>query len=139
MLIDTLQRQLDQLESQRGLYDGQILAQRAETQNAGQILAQAASEMDAITVEKKQLLQQWKSSLVGMEKRDEALKAKEEAISKQRAALMVMDAEANGYKAATKIEQDKNEQLTQILNKVLITHLIYSANTCFRQQMKLYF
>lgn len=124
MLIDTLQRQLDQLESQRGLYDGQILAQRAETQNAGQILAQAASEMDAITVEKKQLLQQWKSSLVGMEKRDEALKAKEEAISKQRAALMVMDAEANGYKAATKIEQDKNEQLTQILNKVLIFRLI---------------
>jgi coiled-coil domain-containing protein 40 len=89
-----------------------------ETQSALQILTQAANEMEAITVEKKQLLQQWKNSLIGMEKRDEMLREKQEATTKVRETLMVMDAEANGYKLATKIEQDKNEQLTQILNKV---------------------
>jgi hypothetical protein len=31
--------------------------------------------MEAINFEKKQLLQQWKSSLIGMAKRDEALQA----------------------------------------------------------------
>ncbi len=54
---------------------------------------------------------------LGLEKRDEALHGKEAAIGKLREELMVMDAEAAGYKAATKVEQDKNEQLTQILNK----------------------
>jgi hypothetical protein len=88
-----------------------------------QILSQAASEMEAIAVEKKQLIQLWKNSLVAMEKKDEALRLKEEATTKVRESLMVMDAEANGYKLATKIEQDKNEQLTQILNKVLTKYL----------------
>ena len=38
-------------------------------------LAEAGQEMEAINFEKKQLLQQWKSSLIGMAKRDEALQA----------------------------------------------------------------
>lgn len=76
--------------------------------------------MDAIAVEKKQLLQQWKNALLGMERRDETLRLKQEATTKVQEALNLMDAEANGYKLATKIEQDKNEQLTQILNKVLL-------------------
>lgn len=132
MLIDNLQQQLTQLESQRGLYDAQIVSQRAETQGAMQILSQAANEMDAISVEKKQLIQLWKNSLVAMEKKDETLRLKEEATSRVRESLMVMDAEANGYKLATKNEQDKNEQLTQILNKVIFyTFVCRKSLMCF--------
>lgn len=125
MLIDNLQQQLTTLEQQKGTYDAQIIAQRKETQTATQILAQAQSEMDAIGAEKKQLWQQWRNSLVALEKREEMLREKQAACTKVREKLMVMDAEANGFKSATKIEQDKNEQLTQILNKVFHFLKIY--------------
>ena len=36
--------------------------------------------MQAINFEKKQLLQQWKTSLIGMQRRDEALRATEDAL-----------------------------------------------------------
>lgn len=76
-----------------------------------------------LDAEKKQLLAQWRSSLIGLSKRDEALKEKENAIRNLQQELVVMDTEMNGYKNSTKIEQDKNESLTQILNKVRINEI----------------
>ena len=49
--------------------------------------------MEAINFEKKQLLQQWKVALIGMQRRDEALQATEEALVKQREQEMALDAE----------------------------------------------
>ena len=40
-------------------------------------------EMETIEFEKKQLMQQWKSSLIGMRRRDEALGATTDAIHEQ--------------------------------------------------------
>ena len=49
--------------------------------------------MEGIAVEKKQLLQLWKNSLIAMEKKDETLRLKEEATARVRESLIVMDAE----------------------------------------------
>lgn len=49
MLIDSLHQQLKSLEQDRGIYDGQIVAQRQETQSAQQILKEAAGEMEMIS------------------------------------------------------------------------------------------
>lgn len=131
MVIDSLQQQLTQLEQQKGTYDAQILSQRQETHSASLILAQAQSEMDAIEVEKKQLWQQWRNSLVALERREESLRERQNAASKVREKLNLMDAESGGFKLATKIEQDKNEQLTQILNKVLLHYwLLFLSFRC---------
>ena len=68
--------------------------------------------MESITFEKKQLLQQWKSSLIGMQRRDEALQSTNEALAKQVEATQAATAEVDGYKASVKKAQQMNEVLT---------------------------
>lgn len=68
-----LQETLKSQGQQVALYEAQLAAQRRETQAAQDTLSEAASEMEAINFEKKQLTLQWKSSLIGMARRDEAL------------------------------------------------------------------
>jgi septal ring factor EnvC (AmiA/AmiB activator) len=74
----------------------QLAAQANETRAARDTLAEAESEMEAINFEKKQLVQQWKSSLLGMARRDEALQATEDALRKQREQEMAIDTEVEG-------------------------------------------
>ena len=62
------------------MYDAQLSAQGEETKEAKEALMEAHMEIDAINVEKKQLFQQWNSSLIGMRRRDEAHSAMNEAL-----------------------------------------------------------
>jgi len=117
-LIDTLQEELKQLHQQHQLYEAQLVAQQRETRAAQETLSEAEQEMEAINFEKKQLVQQWKSSLIGMARRDEALQATEEALRKQREQELAIEGEIEGYKRSIKGEQANNEQLTGVLKKV---------------------
>ncbi len=72
-LIDKLTQQTNLLYSQIANLDIQINQQKSETKTAQDVLAEALTEIDAIKFEKKQLQQQWNSSLIGMQRRDEAL------------------------------------------------------------------
>ena len=74
--------------------------------------------MEAINFERKQLLQQWKSALIGMQRRDEALQATEDALLKQREQEMALDAEVIGIKKAIKKEEEKNEVLVSTESKL---------------------
>uniref|UniRef100_A0A7S0QXY1 Coiled-coil domain-containing protein 40 n=1 Tax=Pyramimonas obovata TaxID=1411642 RepID=A0A7S0QXY1_9CHLO len=117
-LIDNLQEQLKRLHQQHQLYEAQLVAQQRETRAAQETLNEAEQEMEAINFEKKQLAQQWKSSLIGMARRDEALQATEEALRKQHEQELSIDTEFEGYKRSIKGEQQENEKLTGVLKKV---------------------
>mmetsp|Transcript_21916 Transcript_21916/g.41797 ORF Transcript_21916/g.41797 Transcript_21916/m.41797 type:complete len:894 (+) Transcript_21916:65-2746(+) len=138
-LIDTLQEQLKQLHQQHQLYEAQLVAQQNETRAARDTLNEAEAEMEAINFEKKQLVQQWKSSLIGMARRDEALQATEEALRKQREQEMAIDTEVEGFKRSVKQEQAKNEQLTGVLKKVEgeAEHVSKAINTLRDKKEKL--
>jgi coiled-coil domain-containing protein 40 len=56
------------------------MAQEQETKAAVDTLHDAATEMEAIQFEKRQLLHQWKSSLIGLQRRDEVLQSVEKSI-----------------------------------------------------------
>eukprot|EP00667_Euglena_gracilis_P002731 EG_transcript_2736 len=116
-LIDQLNEQIKQLSERMALYESQLDSQRKETNLAKETLSDALAEMEAIHFEKKQLLQQWKTSLIGMQRRDEALRATEDALTQQKEALLALDTEIAGYKQSIKREQEKNEKLTQSLAK----------------------
>ena len=139
VLIDGLQETLKNLHQSLALYDAQTTAQQKETKAAQETLAEAGQEMEAINFEKKQLLQQWKSSLIGMAKRDEALQATEEALRKQREQVMSLESETEGYKRSIKEEEQRNEQLTQVLRKVEIEAEFLQKNivTCREKKEKL--
>eukprot|EP01059_Diplonema_ambulator_P009430 TRINITY_DN19294_c0_g1_i3.p1 TRINITY_DN19294_c0_g1~~TRINITY_DN19294_c0_g1_i3.p1 ORF type:complete len:938 (+),score=464.52 TRINITY_DN19294_c0_g1_i3:134-2815(+) len=116
-LIDSLNEQIKSKTQQLAMYSAQLAAQSEETRIARDTLAEAQSEMEAIQFEKKQLLQQWKTSLIGMQRRDETLRATEEALNAQKEQLMALDNEIIGYRHSIKAEQEKNEKYTQTLAK----------------------
>jgi hypothetical protein len=61
----------------------QVDAQKAETRAATETLVEAEQEMEAVHFEKRQLTAQWRSSLLAIARREEALAAIKEAIHKQ--------------------------------------------------------
>ena len=44
------------------------------------LLSEASMELEAVLLEKKKLLQQWQTSLIGMQRRDEAKAAMNQAV-----------------------------------------------------------
>jgi hypothetical protein len=69
------------------------------------MLKEANDEMSLITVEKKEYMQKWKSSLIAMSRRDEALKAAENALQEQHQKMQTLEQEIGGYKASIRAEQ----------------------------------
>ncbi|XP_078491914.1 coiled-coil domain-containing protein 40 [Ciona intestinalis] len=92
-------------------------AQSEETLAAKQSLHEARDEIEAINLEKKQLYQQWNSSLIGMKRRDEAHAAMQEALSLAQQQVKSLETEISGYKRSIQKEEERNETLTMVLNK----------------------
>ena len=117
-LIDGLNEKLKRAQEELALNEAQLISQRGETAAAAATLKKASTEMEAINFERKQLLQQWKSALIGMQRRDEALQATEQALLKQREHEMALEAELIGVKKAIKHEEERNEVLISTESKL---------------------
>jgi len=139
VLIDVLSENLKRLHQAHALAEAQLIAQRKETGAARATLEEAAQEMEAINYEKKQLTAQWKTSLVGMARRDEALQATQEALRKQAEETTMIEAETSAYKRQIKEAEGKNEQLTQQLRKMEAEGEFLSKNidTCREKKERL--
>jgi len=129
LYIDGQHDKIKRLEEQLALYDAQYDSQKQETKAAADTLHEAAEEMQAIHYEKRTLLHQWKSSLIALQRRDEALQQTENELTLQRETLLTQETEISGYKKAIEQEQYTNEKLTATLGKLqaevtFIEHLL---------------
>jgi len=118
LYIDAQHDKIKQLEEQLALFDAQLESQKAETKAAHDTLHEASEEMQAINYEKRTLLQQWKSSLIALQRRDEALQQTESELRNQRERLLTQETEIGGFKRAIEAEQYTNEKLTATLGKL---------------------
>lgn len=116
--IDRLTEQLRRLQEKRALYETQLIAQQKETQAAQQTLHDAATEMEAIQFEKRQLLQQWRSSVIGLQRRDDVLHQIQTGISKNEETIASKDSELAGFQRSLRNAQEESETLLGILNKL---------------------
>lgn len=116
--IDHLTDQLRRLQERRALYETQLIAQQKETKAAVETLQDAATEMEAIHFEKRQLLHQWKSSLIGLQRRDEVLANIEKGIQKNKDVLLNLQGEINGFRLSLRKTQEQSETLTLLLGKL---------------------
>lgn len=116
--IDTLQENLKGTQQQLALVGAQLEAQRRETRAALETLAEAEAEMENVHFEKKQLLAQWKSSLLAIQKRDEALSAIQDGMREQQQQELSLVLEIDGYKKDIVKEQLSNEALVSVVRKV---------------------
>ncbi|EPY38541.1 hypothetical protein AGDE_05388 [Angomonas deanei] len=117
-LVASLQAQIKSLENQSLGIDEQIASQQEETKIAKDTLAEAVSEMEAINMDKKQLVQQWRSSLLGMQRRHDALKKTEEALQQQKEDLQVLENEISGFRKDIVTVQAENTKLTEFMSRV---------------------
>ncbi|PNI31229.1 CCDC40 isoform 9 [Pan troglodytes] len=116
LYVDQLTTRAQQLEEDIALFEAQYLAQAEDTR----ILRKAAcTEIDAISVEKRRIMQQWAASLVGMKHRDEAHRAVLEALRCRECQHQAksIDGEIEAYKKSIMKEEEKNEKLASILNR----------------------
>merc|ERR1712166_268353 len=118
LYIDSQHDKIKRLEEQLALYDAQLESQKQETKAAADTLHEASEEMQAINYEKRTLLQQWKSSLIALQRRDEALQQTEAELRNQRETLLTIETEISGYKKSIQQEQYTNERLTATLGKL---------------------
>merc|ERR550514_284637 len=102
MYIDSLNEQVKKLGEQIAVHEGSVGGQRKETEEAHKMLAETQHEMELIAFEKKQLTQQWKSSLIQLTKRDEALAAAQRTLREAQMEARDHDTEIEG---ATREEQ----------------------------------
>lgn len=88
-----------------------------ESKAAQSALFEARMETEAIEMEKKQLMQNWSSCLIGMKRRDEAHSQMNDAIRAQRQKFDSTIAEIDSYKRSIIQEQQRNENNTILLNQ----------------------
>lgn len=74
--------------------------------------------MERIRFEKKQLIAQWKSSLLAVERRDEHLQSIQKAVHDLQQEEQTMNGEISSFKQSIRTEQDRNEAVLSILTKV---------------------
>merc|ERR1719217_1017360 len=124
-LLDSMNEDVKRMTEQKALLEAQLVAQKQETEAATTTLREASREMEAIDFEKKQLLQQWRSSLVGMQRRDEALQNVQQALKEQAEMELAVESEIRGLSNSIRPEQERNEQLSSLRdrNDREMTHL----------------
>ncbi|XP_023262649.1 coiled-coil domain-containing protein 40 [Seriola lalandi dorsalis] len=116
LYVERLTKDMEKLMQQMAMYEAQTSAQAEETQAAKEAHSEAEMEMESLVMARKQLLQQWNSSLVGMRRRDEAFNAMQEAVRAVEHQAILLEREIEGYKKSTTEEQEQNETLTLQLN-----------------------
>mmetsp|Transcript_48887 Transcript_48887/g.116203 ORF Transcript_48887/g.116203 Transcript_48887/m.116203 type:complete len:887 (-) Transcript_48887:111-2771(-) len=116
-LIDRMNEELKRLTEQKATLDAQLSAQKQESQAAIATLRDATREMESIEFEKKQLIQQWRSSLIGMQRRDEALQNVQQALTEQAEQELAVENEIRGLNASIRKEQERNEQLSALKDR----------------------
>ncbi|KEG15290.1 hypothetical protein DQ04_00121220 [Trypanosoma grayi] len=117
-LIDALEKRVVLLEEELSTTNTQIDNQKTETQKAREILAEAMAEMEAINFEKKQLVQQWKSTLIGMQRRHEAMKKTEEALQQQKDDLQALEHEITGCRKDIQGVEAETSKLREFMSRV---------------------
>eukprot|EP00948_MAST-09A_sp_MAST-9A-sp1_P000466 g466.t1 len=118
LLIDHLQETLKSKQEELGLYKAQYISQAQETKVAVTTLQDAGSEMEQISFEKKQLVQQWRTALIGMKKRDEALTAQMDEINQMREDTKGFNSSIGSVKMYIEKQQRESETLTGVKQKL---------------------
>lgn len=116
--VDRLTQQVKNLSEQIALHNGQIEAQRNETNEANSIFKDTAKELELIEHEKKQLITQWKAALAGLSRRDEALAQATQTLKNAEAAVHDYDVELETMKRNIQKEQSKNETLVNMKERI---------------------
>merc|ERR1712142_206190 len=117
-LVERWLRDGRKLQEEVNMYENLTSKQKEETKAAREAINEAKTELEAIGMEKKEIMQQWTDSLLLTKKRDEAKEGLQAAIDGEHREEKRLRSEVAGYKRAIVHQHQRNEQLAQQLNRV---------------------
>ncbi|CAM9148875.1 unnamed protein product, partial [Choristocarpus tenellus] len=118
LYIDRLMDEVKRLQGQVAVTEAQITTSEGQTGEVNDMLRETSHEMELISFEKKQLLQQWRSALVGLNLRDEALTAANNALLEAENSSRDYDIEIEGLKREILKAQADNEGLVSVRDRL---------------------
>jgi coiled-coil domain-containing protein 40 len=110
-LVDDLVARHRRLTDQRTLLQSQLDVQRKDRAAAAEALREASAEMETLVLEKRQLSQQWKSSLVGLGRRNDAHGALSTSLTEQNDKNESLEAELRSLGTAVRREEEQRKAL----------------------------
>ncbi|KAK2963335.1 putative flagellar-associated protein 172 [Blattamonas nauphoetae] len=114
-MIARLELDLQSLQEQYSLVEAQLIAQQKETELAKETIHAANQEKETALLEQRQLLMEFNTASIGIQRRDEALQQTEEGLREQRENILTLNSEIIGYKSLIRTEEEKCEKQTLIL------------------------
>eukprot|EP00911_Craspedida_sp_UC1_P002265 UC1_evm1s1719 len=118
LYVDRQNERIKALTNEVRVAKSQHEAQLAELAAASAAEREASAELEEISLRRKELQRLWQGSLVGLQKRNDALAAMQTATREQQQELLAKDRELGGAKRTLQELQDQNETLTSQLSQV---------------------
>jgi len=115
--INRLNEQIKGMEVDLALTEKQLIGQHEQTKQATEALQETSYELELLMLEKKQLIQQWKSSIAALNRRDEALMAAGKAHKEAKQKSEEYKLEANGIIREIEDAKMKIETMKAIKNR----------------------
>ena len=125
--IDGLYEQVRRLEAD--VTDAQLKVQREQTEEANKMIQQTNAELEVLVFEKKQLVQQWRSSVLALNRRDQALAAAGKALRESQSRSKDYAGEMQSLKTKLAQAQTDKENLS------LTNHKLESEAGYLKQQI----
>jgi coiled-coil domain-containing protein 40 len=118
LYVDSLNKQVKQLQEHSDLTIEQVELQKKETKDAKAVLQDTVDELELIASEKKQLMSRWTSALGGLSRRDEALAQATQTIKVAESAVHDYDVQIEATRREIQIEQGKHEGLVSMRDRL---------------------
>lgn len=128
LFIDSLQSQLLELQERERAFKKQSTTQASESAHAKNVLREAEQEMQVMRIEKRNLIQQWKRAVAGLQKKEEVVRAIENAIKTEKNTLMVMASELSSLRQIIRKTKDEHEVLSSLAERVTSQTEVVQAN-----------
>ncbi len=116
--IDSLCERIKSLEQEAHLSQEQLLIKKKLTTEAEKVITETVVDLDALVFEKKQLVQQWDSSIIALGRRDQALTAASNALKRAQSTTKDYKGEIFVLDRQTKSLDAEKESLALTRNRI---------------------
>ncbi|KAM7536376.1 hypothetical protein Aperf_G00000087797 [Anoplocephala perfoliata] len=117
MVAHRMQRTVDQLQEDIELLMEQLIAAEEELRSGEIVLKDMESQVMGIKTDRKKLMAHWTSSLIGLQRRNEAYAELMKDFQKKQDEMTQVSAETEGLRRDISAEQEKHERLTLQLHR----------------------
>ena len=117
LYVDKLTQEMEDMEQKIVEYEEQANAMRQQTEETMEMVRQSEAEIENVRQEKRNIMQNWTSTVINIAKRDSALVSFGTALKNQELNLKGVKAQIEGTKQEIISCQAKHEHLTTIIKR----------------------